>query len=369
MNVIQRNFLRLLGTGTFGNEEPLEPMSSYKWRLLYQLSLMHGVSALVHDGIAVRKDDFNLCIPSDLHAIWERNVAEIERANKEKNVCLSEIFHLMAYQKLRPILLKGQSMSELYPNPYHRTSGDIDIYLPYDNQSQKAVEWLSDETGGKESKGKGVTRFMWKGIPVEHHRQMQRLTNPFLNHRLQKIISKEIRCCDSHYIIINDSKVEGVPPTLNLLLIITRITGFLLNEGISLKQLTDLGMFLRQIGDKVDYVLLQSQLEKLGMQKSADIIGNIMMRLFHFDADELPFMKKVDGETSLDTMNEVFRTGRYHADEVYFTQGKNIFVHSNNSSAMLWHLRHSIRFMRYYPGEAFTNLFASFAHSLSHIEE
>ena len=369
MNVIQRNFLKLLAAGTFGSDEPLEPMSPYKWRLLFQLSLMHGVAALVYDGITIRKDDFNLCLPSDLRASWAKTVTEIERANQETNICLSELFNSLSRQRLRPILLKGQSMSVIYPNPLHRTSGDIDVYLPYDKQSQDAVEWLSSQSTEYESKGRGVTRFIWNNISVEHHVQMHRLTNPLLNRKLQKIINREIRCCDSYYIAINGLRIESVPPTLNLLLIIARITGFLLNEGISLKQLVDLGMFLRKIGDKVDYVLLQSQLEKIGMQKSADIIGNIMMRMFHFDADELPFMKKVNGETSLDTIAEVFRTGQYQADDLYFTQGKNIFVHSNNSSAMLWHIRHSIRFMRYYPGEAFTNLFASFAHSLSHIEE
>lgn len=369
MNVIQRNFLKLLVAGTFGNEEPLEPMSPHKWRLLFQLSQMHGVAALVYDGIDAYKNDFNLRVPSDLHTSWKKIVTEIEHNNRKKNIYLSELFNSMARQRLRPILPKGQCMSVIYPNPLHRTSGDIDVYLPYDKQSRKAAEWLSGESTEYELKSKGITKYLCNGFSVMHHKQMQRLTHPLLNRKLQKIINNEISCCDSYYVVINGFRIESVPPTLNLLLIITRITGFLLNEGISLKQLMDLGMFLRKIGDKVDYVLLQSHLESLGMQKSADIIGNIMIRLLNFDADELPFMKNTNGETSLDTITEVFRTGKYHTDDLYFTQGKNIFVHSNNSSAMLWHIRHSIRFMQYYPSEAFTNLFASFAKSISNIEE
>ena len=68
-------------------------------------------------------------------------------------------------------------------------------------------------------------------------------------------------------------------------------------------------------------------------------------------------------------MREMFRQKNSHAEEWYFSQGKNIFVHTSNSSAMLWHVRRSAKYFRYYPSETMTNFFTSFAHSLSHIEE
>jgi hypothetical protein len=53
----------------------------------------------------------------------------------------------------------------------------------------------------------------------------------------------------------------------------------------------------------------------------------------------------------------------------YFQQGKDIFVHSTNSSAMMWHMQHSAKYAKFYPAESITNFFTSFVHSLSHIEE
>ena len=47
----------------------------------------------------------------------------------------------------------------------------------------------------------------------------------------------------------------------------------------------------------------------------------------------------------------------------------SIFVHNSNTSAMFSHVRRSARYFRYYPSESVTNFFASFVHSLSHIEE
>ena len=123
---------------------------------------------------------------------------------------------------------------------------------------------------------------------------MRQLTNPMLNRKLQNIINKEMRCRDSYYMTVNGLKIESVPPTLSLLMIITGIIQHILSDGISLKLFVDLGMFLRRIGDKVDYVLLQSQLKSLGMQTMANIIGSIMINVFHFDTDELPFMTKIN---------------------------------------------------------------------------
>jgi hypothetical protein len=53
----------------------------------------------------------------------------------------------------------------------------------------------------------------------------------------------------------------------------------------------------------------------------------------------------------------------------YFTQGKSIFVKTSDSDAMMWHVKHSAKYLPYYPSEAVTNFMANFAHSLSHIEE
>lgn len=371
MNVVQRNFIKLLSAGTFGDnsDELLEMMSPYKWRQLFQLSMVHGVVALVYDGINKCKDKFRLQMPEDLKFSWKKAVAEIEETNRHKNTKLAQLYEQMTHNRLRPILFKGQSMAVLYPNGEHRTSGDIDIYFPYESQAKTAEDWLYDNSSSYEPRANEIIKFIWQDMPVEFHNEMEHLTNPLLNRKLQNIIDKEIRCCDSYYIMINGTRIEGVPPTLNLLLILTRIVTFMLNEGVSMKQLVDLGMFLRSIGDKVDYVLLQSQIKKLGMRETVNIIGSMMIELLRFDADELPFMTNTPQKLDTQILNEIFLIERHHSEDWFFTQGNNIFVYNNNSSAMIWHIKHNARLFKYYPTEVFTNFFASFAHSLSHIEE
>ena len=113
MDVIKRNFFRLLRSGTFGDKEAVEPMSAWKWERLYHISLMHGVAAFVADGIRRHADDFFLQIPPDMMRNWEKTVAEIEEENLCLNRQIAALFTLLNKEQLRPILLKGQSMNEL----------------------------------------------------------------------------------------------------------------------------------------------------------------------------------------------------------------------------------------------------------------
>ena len=369
MTVIERNFFRLLLSGTFGNQELIEPMSAWKWKHLHQLSLMHGVAALVYDGLLSRKDEFFLQLSQEQWTLWKNTVSEIETNNQTYNAKLSELINILNHEQTRPILIKGQGLATIYDNPLHRTPGDIDIYFPYAPQARKANKWARENGSECDDTEKGILEYQWNGISVEHHLTMQRLTNMMLNRKLQKIIDTEIRACDSEYVIINGMKVEIVPPTLHLLLMLLRITRFLLNEGISLKQLIDLGMFLRKWGDRVDFVKLNDWISHLKLTGMVQIQGALLVHVFGFSKDEIPFMHDQKDEDIEMVMNEIFQLNGNHSNDWYFTQGKNIFVSTSNSSAMLWHVRHSAKYFRYYPSETLTNFFSSFAHSLSHIEE
>ena len=95
----------------------------------------------------------------------------------------------------------------------------------------------------------------------------------------------------------------------------------------------------------------------------------MMVKLLGFDPDELPFMQQTTDERMEQQIRDMFRQKNSHAEDWYFSQGKDIFVHTSNSSAMLWSVRRSAKYFSYYPAETLTNFFASFAHSLSHIEE
>lgn len=179
------------------------------------------------------------------------------------------------------------------------------------------------------------------------------LTNPVLNHTLQNILDSE------------DSNTETRTALLHLL----GTCRFIMNAGIPVKRITELGVFLRQSSNRIDFTILNQWIKQLRLEPMTQLAAMMLVKLMHFEPEELPFMKPVADEQMEQVIRDMLRQKNSHAEEWYFSQGKNIFVHTSNSSAMLWHVRRSAKYFRYYPAETITNFFTSFAHSLSHIEE
>lgn len=82
MNVTLRNFFRLLRAGAFGQQEQLEPLSAWKWKQLYRVAQMHGVTAYVDKGFERLQGQFFLQLPADLRdgkKTKELTIADEER--------------------------------------------------------------------------------------------------------------------------------------------------------------------------------------------------------------------------------------------------------------------------------------------------
>ena len=268
MNIIERNFYRLLRAGAFNTDEQIEPLSAWKWNRLYQLSEMHDVTPIIYKGIEICREQFFVQVPEQLLEQWSKSISHDEGAENDL-------------------------------------------------------------------------------LAADH------LTNPVLNHLLQNILDSE----------------NSTTETRTVLLHLVGIARFIMNAGIPVKRTTELGIFLRQSGKRVDYTMLESWLKRLKLEAMAQLAAVILVKLMHFRPEEVPFMKPTTEEKMDRQIREMFRQKNSHAEEWYFSQGKNIFVHTSNSSAMLWHVRRSAKYFSYYPTETLTNFFTTFAHSLSHIEE
>jgi hypothetical protein len=268
MNIIERNFFRLLRAGAFGLEEPIEPLSPWKWNRLYQLSAMHDVAPVTYKGIEQCRNQFFLQVPEELLQQWSRSTS-------------------------------------------HDDDEDNDL------------------------------------LATDH------LTNPVLNRQLQDILDAE----------------ESNTETRAMLLHLLGIARFIMNAGIPVKRTVELGQFLRQTGNHIDYALLDTWLSRLKLEPMVQLASVMLVKLMHFSPAEVPFMKPVSDDLMEQQVKELFQQKNSHAEEWYFSQGKNIFIHTSNPSAMLWQVRRTAKYFRYYPSEALTNFCRSFAHSLSHIEE
>lgn len=273
MDIIQRNFFRLLRTGAFDDKEAVEPMSAFKWRRLYQMVEVQEVIDVFISGVNKQSKEEGLNLPDDLKA-------------------------------------------------------DIQTKLDAENIKRKSFNDL----------------------------QQMELSNPILNKKLQKILSAE-----RHSI---DTSLE----TMQLLSIIIFNVNSMLNNGLSLHGIIRLGQFLRQRGDRVDFVKLESWLHQLHLSRMAQLEGSILMAVFGFEQDELPFVAKEEKEAYNLTIRAVSNLVKDTAKEWHFRQSSTGFVR-NNSAILRRNIRRSFRYIHYAPVETTSSFIANFARSLSEIEE
>ena len=278
MNIIQRNFFRILRSGAFESKEQIEPMSVFKWQKLYQLSIMHDVAGYAYDGLIRCKPQFFVHLTDTQWTQWEKTINGIRK------------------------------------NPRNDDAED-DEFLRADH-----------------------------------------LTNPILNRKLQSILDDE------------DSDIKS----RQMLLMIIRISRHILNEGVPVRQLIELGTFLRTDGTGSDATMLERWIKSLKLQSVARLEASLLIKLLGFNREEISFAGPKDDKNTDLIAQELMEFTNTRAQDFYFYFSKDegdVFVHTSNGSAMLGHIRRSARYFRYYPSETLTNFFASFAHSLSHIEE
>ena len=263
MNIITRNFFRLLRSGALNEYEPMEPMSAFKWRRLDQMVHAQHVERAALKGIKNHQFDEMMNIPEDL-------------ANQTP-----------------------------------------------DNSA---------------------------------HQEEPRLSNHYLNFRLSRIENAERHAIDTNV------------DALNVLKIIVGNVSSMLNHGTMLSGIIELGSYLRNKGDKVDFVKLDAWLGKLQWRRMAQLQGSMLMSVFNFEQDELPFVRHVEAAANKLVLRSVTHSASDTAEEWHFRQLSSGFV-QNNSALLRRNLRRSLRYITYAPLETVSNFFNNFARSLQEIEE
>lgn len=282
MNIIKRNFLRLLRLGAFGENEVIEPMSKFKWEVIFHIANIHNVVGVIFDGIAKNKENEAL-IPQDI---------------------------ILKYKKILD--------EEGYGIKAQATGSRPSVQLP--------------DTG------------------------LSHMCNGFLNARLKRIRENEPQSADA--------SVE----TLNMLDIIVQATECTMTYGLSFATILRIGIYLRVDGDKIDFVKLENWLRKLNLTRMAQLEGSILIDIFGFEMDEIPFVNKMEPSAHKIAIEALEKPIRIDIEEWKIRQKSTIFL-ANNSKAMMKTVKNCMKYFFFAPVEASSNFLHRFASSLSNLEE
>ena len=170
---------------------------------------------------------------------WMGKAQQIRRQNMKVNAVASKLFSMLREDGLRCCILKGQGNALMYPNPYSRTPGDIDVWV---NASREEIT----EYAKKHFKLGDDIRYQHietsvDGVPVELHFFPCTMNNPIYNTRLQKWFKRNADLQCSNVVSLPDGIGEIAIPTtaFNVVYQLTHLYHHFFDEGIGMRQIID----------------------------------------------------------------------------------------------------------------------------------
>ena len=370
------------------------------WKELYRIAQKQCLVGILFDGIQ-KLPPAEVGMSKDLLLQWLMQCQMLEKANVRLNDAAIQVSEWFRKKGFRTCVLKGQGNALMYPNPYSRTPGDIDIWV--EGGDKRVISFVRSISPHEKACYHHIEFPSYKGVEVEVHYRPSFLLCFWHNRKLQKYYERVKEEQFSHRVMLGAKGEIAIPTAeFNLIFQLTHIFSHLMNEGIGLRQLldyffllkntnfsgnTDGGAFLSntdstdntdkiggnadgdgfllntdftdstdRIGgnadgdgflvntDLTDRGLLQDELRRLGLWKFAGAVMYIMKEVFGLEDNLL--IAPLDVKRGRFVLNEVLEAGNFGKHDARNRFGRSQFGHN------LQRVYRDIRLVRYFPTEA-----------------
>lgn len=303
-----RTYLSLMACALYG--QPTADVRPDEWAGALAWAQQQRTEGLLYEA-ATRTDEASRPprrLLLDLYAY----VVRVEQVNTAMTAQIAELFNIYEGLGARPFLLKGHGVAMNYPHPLWRTPGDIDVFLPegFDAADRWARANGTNVTDYDPLIDKHV-EFHWKGIIVENHFRLSMFYHRRLNDRLQAAFAEGLDCEPALCTTLGGKTVHMLPPTVGLLHLLTHFANHIVSEGIGLRQLCDIFMYLHRWHDEIDATRLDRWLDALRLRHLADAIATTAVTYFHAPAGDIPFHWHEDKRRAGALLHLVRKSGNY----------------------------------------------------------
>ena len=331
------------------------------WKELYRIAKKQCLVGVLFDGI--KKLPKELAPEQKLLMQWMVMAEQIRKQNIKLFLDSVKVCKNFENKGFANCILKGQGNALLYPDPYMRTPGDIDIYL---SGGRKKIMKYVDQVCPNQ-----VMRYHHVDFPVmktaiEVHFTPSYMFYPIHNRRMQKWFKEVMGEQCNHRVSLPDGYGEIHVPqvSFNVIYILSHLYRHIFTEGIGLRQLldyyfvlvkwhtdltnlTDSNKSLPQITQiNTDLDSLRHELKYFGLWKFAGAVMFVMKEVFGLSEDRMiaPINEK-EGRFLLD---EIMRGGNFgqYDDRMGSKVGE-----SKIHRYFRMNLR-NLRFVKHYPTEA-----------------
>ena len=207
------------------------------WKELYAIAKKQCLVGVLFDGIR-RLPAEHVGMEKELLLQWMAESQMLEKANVRLNDAAIQVSEWFRKKGFRTCILKGQGNALMYPNPYSRTPGDIDIWV--EGEDKRVISFVRSISPHEKACYHHIEFPSYKGVEVEVHYRPSFLLCFWHDRKLQKYYERVKEKQFSHRVILVKQEEVAIPTVeFNLIFQLTHIFTHLMNEGIGLRQLVD----------------------------------------------------------------------------------------------------------------------------------
>jgi len=301
------------------NSQSIPNTKELDWVRLYHFASEQAIVGVLFEGIK-QLGEQGIKPPYNMLMNWLASAEQIAGQNKLINKKCIDVQKELRDFGFENCIIKGQGNAVNYPNPFSRTSGDIDIIIR-DADRKKIAQWV------REHKGLTGCHFQHAeyeddGIGVELHFVPCYMNNFIYHRRLQKWFKIQAEKDDiwSHYVEMPDGMGCIIVPSLtyNLIYQLAHMMHHFFDEGIGLRQMMDYyyvlienGKFLNEPSGKAERKVenYKEILRYLGLWKFAGAVMYVMKEVFAMDVKYM--IAPVDELRGKTLMAEILKGGNF----------------------------------------------------------
>ena len=322
------------------------------WQELYSFASKQALLGLCFEGIERLGEEYpeemkRNPIGRELLMNWMGKAQQIRRQNMKVNVVAGKLFSMLREDGLRCCVLKGQGNALMYPNPYSRTPGDIDVWI--DASRERIMEYAQKKFELGDDIRLQHLETSLDGVPVELHFFPCSMNNPIYHARLQKWFKRNADLQCSHIVSLPDGTGDMAIPTsaFNVVYQLTHLYHHFFDEGIGMRQIIDYYYVVSMLNVNCEMLTwLQKDLKHLGLWKFAGAVMYVLKEVLGLSEEKMIVpMDEKRGRLLLAEILDGGNFGRHFTKYAGFTHqsmGKKYFL-------KIWRNMH---FVRYYPAEA-----------------
>lgn len=315
------------------------------WNALYEFAKKHFIVGVLYTGLEKLPKEQRP--PMAIRGNWYTRAEMIRELNASMNQNAITIYNQFKKDGLRGCVLKGQGVAALYPDPFRRNPGDIDIWV--DAGRDEIVKYVNSICPGQRLRYIHIDFPLIKGTDTEVHHTPSYMYAPWANRKLQKWFKEQANEQFTHMARLPGCSEEICIPTLsfNRIFMMSHMYKHLFSEGIGLRQLMDYYFLLKCGFTETERSKDIATIKHLGMYKFASAVMYVLQKVLGLQ-DEFCIVEPNEkaGEFLL---SEILISGNFGENDTRYG-GKT----KNESVAHRYFrlTRRNLHFISSYPSEA-----------------